>query len=370
MKRSLMVVLTVAIFAVSSLVQHAQQGPPELALQPVPDHFKWPVEHQPGDMVGVAVNSKGHVFALSRSGNEGPAYGHRNGRIIEFDANGTFLREIGKGLYAFAQGHNIRVDRYDNIWVADKGSDMVVKFRPDGQLDMVFGRKAEPYGGGNQPGTVPYIGPPDRSQTLHDRIGRFLGPADVAWDSDDNIYIADGYYNARIAVLNREGDWVRQFGERGTGPGEFRTLHNIAIDSKDRIYIADRANGRLQIFDRNFTRLHEWKLNEIPYSHSMDWFGNVIPFTPGATVQGTSNPGAPWGLCITPPPNEYLYVSDGFPGRLYKMSLDGKVLGTYGRSGRGPGQFGWLHGIDCPSENEIYVADENNFRVQKLVARR
>ena len=80
--------------------------------------------------------------------------------------------------------------------------------------------------------------------------------------------------------------------------------------------------------------------------------------------------GAPWALCFTPPPNEYLYVGDGFPGRIYKMTLDGKVLGTYGRSGRQPGQFGWVHGLACPSENELYIADENNFRVQKLVLKK
>lgn len=358
MKRAFLALFTVTLLAAVAVAQQTQ-GPPVLQYEPVPDFFKVPVDRQLGDMVGVGVNSKGHVFMMSRSDISGPAYGHSAGRILEWDRNGNFVREIGRNLYAFAFGHQIRVDRHDNIWVADKGSDMVVKFRPDGQLAMVFGRKAEAYGGGSG-----YIGPPNRSKPLN-QVGRFLGPADIAWDSDDNIYVADGYYNSRIAVFNKDGDWVKSFGEQGSGPGQFRTLHNIAIDGKDRIYVADRANGRIQVFDRNFTYLYEWKLNNIPYTHAMSWFGEMIPF--GQPAQGTNNPGAPWALCFTRGPNQHLFVGDGFPGRLYKMTLDGKVVGTYGRSGRLPGQFGWLHGIDCPTENEIYVADENNFRVQKLV---
>ena len=88
--------------------------------------------------------------------------------------------------------------------------------------------------------------------------------------------------------------------------------------------------------------------------------------TPNAQ-QALAQSGAPWALCITPGPNQYLYSSDAFPGRVYKLTLDGKVLGVLGKSGRQPKQFGWIHEIACPSENEIYVAEILNWRVQKLV---
>jgi hypothetical protein len=79
------------------------------------------------------------------------------------------------------------------------------------------------------------------------------------------------------------------------------------------------------------------------------------------------SPGAPWTICITPPPNQVLFTSDAFPGRIYKLSLDGKVLGMFGQAGKQPGDFGWIHEIACPSENELYVAEILNWRVQRLI---
>ena len=82
---------------------------------------------------------------------------------------------------------------------------------------------------------------------------------------------------------------------------------------------------------------------------------------------GTMSPGAPWAICITPGPNQVLYASDAFPGRIYKLSLEGKILGVFGEAGKQPKQFGWIHEMACPSENELYVAELLNWRVQKLI---
>ena len=107
-------------------------------------------------------------------------------------------------------------------------------------------------------------------------------------------------------------------------------------------------------------------MKSIPYpSDIRAWVGNTPE--PGVSGGAPGGTGAPWALCITPGPTQYLFVTDAFPGRLYKLTLDGKVVGMYGRAGRQLGEFGWPHSLACPSENEIYVADESNFRVQKLV---
>jgi hypothetical protein len=95
----------------------------------------------------------------------------------------------------------------------------------------------------------------------------------------------------------------------------------------------------------------------------MPAIGNPLP--PNATP-GTQSNGAPWVLCITPGPNQYLYVSDAFPGRIYKLTLDGKVIGVLGKSGKQPKQFAWIHAMACPTENDLYVGELLNWRVQKL----
>jgi len=177
-----------------------------------------------------------------------------------------------------------------------------------------------------------------------------------------NIFFSDGYINSRVAKYDKNGDWVKQWGERGTKEGEFNTPHSIAADANGNIYVAHRGNRRIQVFDPdgNFLRAMTIDVPIPPDSHP--WMGNQ-PSAQGAAAQN----GAPWAICITPGPSQYLYSSDAFPGRVYKLSLDGKVLGVLGKSGRQPKQFGWIHEIACPAENEIYVAELLNWRVQKLI---
>ena len=136
----------------------------------------------------------------------------------------------------------MRVDRGDNIWIADKGSDLVVRFDPQGRVSMVFGRKAEASDESAHP--LEHPKPP-----LPPVDGMFRQVTDVTWDSDGNIYIADGYINSRIARYDQEGNWLGSWGEPGSGPGQFNTPHAILADRQDRIYVADRGNARVQVFD-------------------------------------------------------------------------------------------------------------------------
>ena len=160
-------------------------------------------------------------------------------------------------------------------------------------------------------------------------------------------------------------DWVKQWGDRGKDPSQFNTPHSIAADAKGNIYVADRGNRRIQVFDPDGKLLREMKIDVPMPPDPQPWFGN----RPGPDAAGNQQPGSPWALCITPGPRQYLYSSDAFPGRVYKLTLDGKVVGMLGRSGRQPKQFGWIHEMACPSENELYVAEILNWRVQKLVLR-
>ncbi|PYS56255.1 MAG: 6-bladed beta-propeller [Acidobacteria bacterium] len=349
--KSFVVVLLLAL----SPALFAQQAVPEIPFDSVPNFFKLPPDLHFGEASGVAVNSKGHVFVFNRGNTTGPAYAATASQILEFGPDGKYIREIGHNLYAWSYAHTVRVDRDDNLWAVDKGSDMVVKFNPEGRVVMVFGRKKE---ASDEAGPWTRVNPPRPPVD-----GQFRQPTDVTWDTQGNIFISDGYINSRVAKYDKNGDWVKSWGEPGSKPGEFNTPHSIAADAKGNIYVADRGNLRIQVFDPDGKLLREIKLDVPLPPGARPWMGPV----PTAETAGSQHQGAPWAVCITPGPNQVLYAADAFPGRLYKLTLDGKILGVLGRAGRQPRQFGWIHEIACPSENELYVAEIVNWRVQKLV---
>ncbi|HTB19550.1 MAG TPA: hypothetical protein VK708_15620, partial [Bryobacteraceae bacterium] len=139
------------------------------------------------------------------------------------------------------------------------------------------------------------------------------------------------------------------------------------------IYVADRGNRRIQVFDPDGTLLREITI-DVPLPPVVHmWMGNPPPAAPvaatvgAAPVPGTMQNGAPWAICISPGPTQYLYSADAYPGRIYKLTLDGKVVGVFGSMGHQAKQFGWVHEIACPSENELYTAEILNWRVQKLI---
>jgi DNA-binding beta-propeller fold protein YncE len=336
------------------LMLSAQQSVPEIPYNSTSNLLKLPPDLYLGEATGVAVNSKGHIFVLSRGNTTGPAYGAAAAQLLEFDADGNFLREIGHHLYAWAFGHSVKVDREDNVWVADKGSDMVIKFDPQGRVAFVFGRRQEASDEGTAP--LKHIKPPAPPVD-----GMFRQVTDVAWDTAGNTYISDGYINSRIAKVDKEGNWLSSFGEPGDKPGQFNVPHSIAVDAQNHIYVADRGNRRIQVFDTNGRFLRQFTIDVPPSADARPAIGPK----PTATT-GTMTPGAPWAICITPGPNQVLYSSDAFPGRIYKLTLDGKVLGMFGKSGKQLKQFGWVHQIACPSENTLYVAELLNWRIQKL----
>jgi DNA-binding beta-propeller fold protein YncE len=346
-----------AIFLLLAPLSFPQQSVPEIPFDSVPDFPKLPLGMNFGEVPGVAVNSKGHVFVFTRSNSAGgPAYGAAAAQLLEFGPKGEFLREIGKGLYAWSEAHSVRIDRDDNIWAIDKGSDMIIKFNQAGRVMMVFGRRKEAADEGAKPWEHP--DPP-----LPAIDGLFRQPTDVAWDSEGNIYITDGYVNSRVAKYDKNGDWVKSWGDKGTAPGQFRLPHAIAIDRNNNVYVGDRTNHRIQVFDTEGKFLRMFSINVPPVPGTRAVNG---PTPTGARLAEVI--GQPNSICITPGPNQVLFVGEStFPGRIFKVSLDGKVLGVIGRSGRQLKQFSGAHALACPSETEVYAAETSNWRVQKLI---
>jgi len=315
-----------------------------------------------GEVLGVAVNSKGNVVILNHPGSAttGPLYGNATTEILEYDRNGKFIREIGHGVYALGYSHSVRFDKYDNLWVVDKGTDSVIKFDPSGRVLMNLGRRPEGFDSGHEPHL--------RQSEAVAIDGWFRAPTDVAWDPDDNIFVSDGYINSRIAKMTKDGDWIKSWGKYGKGgrnadenPYNIDNPHSMQADREGNVYVADRGNRRIQVFDKdgNFTR---FMFLNAPYDKTRHPTLGNVPADPNTRPDQTP----PWALCITPTTPQYLFAVDHEPGRLYKMTLDGKIVGVLGQSGRKMGQFNWPHAIACPDENTVFIADMNNWRVQKL----
>jgi len=374
-------VLLVAIVLSLMITPAFAQTVPELPFESVPNPLRMPDDIHFGEIAGVAVNSVGHVFVFSRGNSLGPSYMARASQLLEFDASGNFVREIGKNLYGWSYAHAVRVDPQDNIWVVDKGSNLVLKFNPQGRVEWVFGRVQE---------ASHFTGPPDYAPTLARHLDRagvdveipednsarwpipvhqdnvFNQPTDIAWDSQGNSYFSDGYINSRVGKANARGEWVSSWGSLGTGPGQFDTPHGIAVSPDDEVFVADRGNRRIQVFDPEGNYLREFIIDvPVDLTRGKITYGSENP----NGTRGTMAPGAPDALCMTPGPNPVLFVGDIYPSRIYKVSLEGEVLGVYGQPGRNLGEFGWIHAIACPSEDEIWVGELINWRVQKLVTK-
>ena len=358
MRRSLQLVAVAVLLMVSPAM--AQLSFPEIAYDAI-DPLKLPDNLYLGEAVGVATNSKGNIFVYTRTGNPAATLGTRRtfarsaARLFEFDPSGKFIREIGQDLYGFVFAHTVRVDRQDNIWVVDEGSNMVIKFDPEGRVVMTMGRKPEalpvpppaPAAPAAAPAAAPTGGRTGGAPPAPVGTGvpgdNFNRPTDVAWDAAGNIYVADGYGNSRIAKFDKNGKYLKSWGSRGSAPGQFNIVHSLAIDTQGNVYVGDRANNRIQVFDGE-----------------------------GSFKMQFVNVGAPSAICITPGPRQFLYASNSNPstsmenGEIYKMTLDGRIVGKFGTAGKLLKEFGSVHEMDCRSENELYVGEITNWRVQKL----
>ena len=342
------------VFLSLAAAQLPAQQVPEIPFEASVDFLKLPTGMNFGEVAGVAIDARRHIYVFSRTGSHSTVHGAVASQLFEFGPDGAFIREIGKDLYGFAFAHTIRVDPGGNLWATDEGTNMIVELSPAGRVIMVLGRRAEAV---EAPAPEPAPGTQPRPGW-----GTFNRPTDVTWDREGNIFVADGYNNSRVVKIDKHGRWVKAWGERGTNPGQFNILHSIASDNEGNIYVADRTNRRIQVFDHDGTFLRQFTI-DVPYAKDPNVMVGALP---GAGSNPLAASGAPWAICITPGAHQVLYSADAVPGRIYKLSLDGKVLGVLGDAGKEPRQFGWIHEIACPSENELYVAELLNWRVQRL----
>jgi streptogramin lyase len=389
----------------------AQTSVPEIAFDTNADILRTPNDIHVGEVAGVAANSKGQIFVYTRTGHPYATLGdnrtfYRGGsRLFQFDQNGKFVRELGQDVYGFNAAYGLRIDPQDNVWTIDIGANQVVKFDTDGKVVLVLGRKPETIGvrPGPSPGPVPLAGARGAAPTGTapstsapgepgrggrggaDAAGGGRGaggggrgagapagaapqgggggrggaaappgtgipgsglnrPTDVAWDKMGNIYIADGIgNNNRIAKFDKDGRFIKHWGHTGSGPGQFTGIEALVIDAQGNVYAADAGNKRIQVFDSEGTFKAE--------------FGNV---------------GTPLGMCITRGATPHLYVShsgdpDGMEdAAVYKVTLDGKVVGKLGRAGKMPKEFGLANSLDCRSDTELLVGEMTNWRVQRI----
>jgi hypothetical protein len=350
--------LLVTVACCASIPLAAQNAPPAMSFDSAANVLTLPDDVYLGEVGGVATNSRGDVFVYTRTGHPtlsmatARPFAHGGSRLFQFDRSGKFTREIGQGLYGFLFAAQVRVDPQDNLWVVDEMSGMVIKFDPQGRVALLLGRKPEavnnpPRAGGAGGGAEGGGGGRGRAPGAGADQDVFSRPTDVAWDAQGNIFVADGRGNARIAKFSKDGVFVKSWGQKGTAPGQFADVDSIVVDARGNVYAADAGNGRIQVFDNNGTYQRE--------------IGNV---------------GNAQAICITPGTNQVLFVSNSNPpndldtaGEIYKMRLDGTMVGKFGRAGKLLKEFGSVSAIDCRTDTTLYVGEVGNFRVQKLTMR-
>ena len=234
------------------------------------------------------------------------------------NADGKVTEDWSQWNDAVILPHSVEFNPYDpqrHVWIVDREGDQILEFTNDGKK------------------LVMHIGEKGVAGTDHYHFGR---PASLLFMPDGSFYVADGYDNARIVKFDKNGKYLLEWGTKGTGPGQFNLVHDIAVDAQRRIYVADRNNNRIQIFTETGKFLKEWRNIRSPSHLTMTDDGNV-------------------------------WVTAGVGNRLAKFDLGGKLLTYWGMYGRFAGGFDDPHTVDVDSSGNLYVVEVYNDRVEKFV---
>src|SRR5206468_2538392 len=286
------------------------QNAPQLDYESVANPFTFPAGASlAGAAASVAFDSKGHLFVLTRG----------QPSLFEFDNNGKFIRSFGEGL--FTRSHGLKIDKDGNIWATDVGAHTIMKISPQGQVLLTLGTRGQ-------------RGAWDASTQLLNE------PNDIAIGRNGDLFVVQGHTpgamgDPRVLKFDKNGKFIKSWGGKGKEPGKFDVAHGIAIDAKGQLWVADRENQRIQIFDGGGKFIKELKYAGVPCSLDIG--------------------------------RQYIFMVNGFAGQVLKLDLNGNVLAATGKAGKGVGEFGEAHFIAVSPKGELYVADSVNSAVQKFV---
>jgi DNA-binding beta-propeller fold protein YncE len=281
-------------------------GVPPLPHKLVSNWAQLPEGWNLGEASGVSVDKQDNVWVFNRGAHP----------VVQLDKSGRFLR--GWKDVAVTSSHGIKVDPQGAVWLVDVKGHSVSKYTAAGRLQLVIATA------GRNP------------SANNDEQYAFNQPTGLAFKPNGDFYVSDGYGNSRVVQYSRDGEYIRHWGRKGTRDGEFDLVHDVAVDKSGRVYVADRTNERVQVFDAEGKFIAKW----VGY-------------------------GAPWGLAYAEKENA-LYMCDGKNNRVVKLDLDGKPLGVLGGFGKGPGKFDFAHHMAIDSEGSLYVVEIKNWRVQKF----
>lgn len=284
---------------------------PELAFKPVKGWGVLPDGYVAGAGMAVSVAGDGSIWYYTRSATP----------VMQFTKEGQILQAWAEDKeLSNHQGaaHGMGIGPDGGVWLVDRETHTIFKFSQKGRTLLTIGSFAAKQGTDN----TPYA---------------FNRPAGIAFDRKGNAYVADGYRNTRVAKYTPDGEYISHWGGKGDAPGLFNLVHGLTLDDRDRVYVADRGNKRIQVFDKNGKFLARWEGLGTPWNVAYDRREKVI------------------------------WMCDGDVGRVTKLSLDGKVLGGFGSSGQAPGQLHQVHSLAVDDEGSIYTAETVNLRIQKFV---
>jgi hypothetical protein len=362
--------IAAAIFATGiSAAESELDSIPQLPYdaQIIVSNMNMPPNVHMGEAAGVSIDSKGNIYVYSRTGGVGNIDFRRSAQLFEFSPDGTFMREIGgTNNYVMGWAHSVRIDSDDNIWIVDNGTNLLGKFDQAGHLLLTLGRRVE--------SVQPPVMTVDKDGEIHSEgkragmygnEGMFWEPTDIAFDSKGNLFVSDGYINSQVQKFTKDGEFIKRWGTKGSGPGQFNLPHGIAVGPNDEVYVADRSNNRIQVFDNDGNYLREFK-------HDIRYPKDVFLKTPGLMKGKDGRFVSLWpnSICVTKGPHPVIYANDLTPSVVLKLSLDGKILGRFGSEGRKKGEFAWMHELSCgKGDNEVYLTEMINMRVQKVTLR-
>jgi streptogramin lyase len=328
-------VAIVAAVAIPGARANAQAADPPNPYRTVEGWAKLPDERKWGQTISVDIDPDGRsIWVFERCGGT-TCDGSDVAPILKIDASGKVVKSFGAGMFIFP--HGLHVDRDGNVWVTDgrgKGGKghQVTKFSPDGKVLMTLGKA-----GVTDDGPV-----------------AFNSPSDVLIAPNGDIFVADGHggdTNARIVKFAKDGKFIKAWGKKGAGPGEFNVPHRLALDSSGRLFVADRANSRIQIFDQDGKFLAEWKQFGRPSGVFID--KNDVLYAADSESNNTQNPGFRRGL----------HIGSAKDGKVTALIPDPLPV----KEGSGPGTGSAAEGVAADADGVVYGAEVDARKLVRYV---